>query len=471
MAGAPPTAYPGSMRGARDVGGHIWAQQAFDQNTIVRQYVKWDHRLEYQDNPGLLVSRALQVALSEPTGPVYLSLPREITLLPQDGATFPTAAQLGISKAPWPDPAAIDALAERLIAARAPVIIVSGSGRYRKTEALLVELCELLAIRVIVPTPHGMHSFPMTHPLFDGTEKAGDADVVIVLEARVPWMPGRDEPLEQAYIAVIGMDPIQSRIPSYEFTADERMMAGAEEAITSLLAAVKKRVRTDAVPGVAERAARIGELSNAQRQTAVRIATERRKASTMIDPLWLSSCLGRVVDEHCVVFDDTLNTNRVHDYLRSDRPASYFTNPGTSGGWAIGAAFGGKLADPERDMIAVTGDGFYMFGTTSAVIWAAQQNNAPFMCVIYQNRSYTTGVVGVTRSYGSDSYAQKEGFTGGYFDPPIDFAKEAEAAGAYGENVRDPADVEPALRRGLAEVRNGRTAVLSFWLPRLLLND
>jgi acetolactate synthase-1/2/3 large subunit len=225
------------------------------------------------------------------------------------------------------------------------------------------------------------------------------------------------------------------------------------------------------VPGVAERAARIGELSNAQRQTAVRIATERRKASTMIDPLWLSSCLGRVVDEHCVVFDDTLNTNRVHDYLRSDRPASYFTNPGTSGGWAIGAAFGGKLADPERDMIAVTGDGFYMFGTTSAVIWAAQQNNAPFMCVIYQNRSYTTGVVGVTRSYGSDSYAQKEGFTGGYFDPPIDFAKEAEAAGAYGENVRDPADVEPALRRGLAEVRNGRTAVLSFWLPRLLLND
>jgi len=96
-AGSPPTAYAGSMRGARD-GPQFVQQQTWDQNGIVRQYMKWDHRLEYQDNPGLVVSRALQVALSEPQGPAYLSLPREVAMLPVDGARFPTAAQLGISR-------------------------------------------------------------------------------------------------------------------------------------------------------------------------------------------------------------------------------------------------------------------------------------------------------------------------------------------------------------------------------------
>ncbi len=85
-AGAAPTAYPGSMIGSRTEGAHLWAQQVVDQNSIVRQYTKWDKRLEYQDNPGLMVSRALQVAKAEPCGPVYMSLPREIILLPMTEA-------------------------------------------------------------------------------------------------------------------------------------------------------------------------------------------------------------------------------------------------------------------------------------------------------------------------------------------------------------------------------------------------
>ena len=96
-AGAAPVAYPGSLRGARD-GAHLWMQDVFDQNGILRQYTKWDHRLEFQDNPGIVVSRALQVARTAPSGPVYLSLPREITFLPMQGARFPTTEQLGIPR-------------------------------------------------------------------------------------------------------------------------------------------------------------------------------------------------------------------------------------------------------------------------------------------------------------------------------------------------------------------------------------
>src|SRR5205809_385651 len=81
-----PTSYPGSFPGARDGGGHIWLQQSFDQNGIVRQYTKWDHRMELQDNVGLMISRALQVARTEPCGPVYLTLPREVSLHKIKGA-------------------------------------------------------------------------------------------------------------------------------------------------------------------------------------------------------------------------------------------------------------------------------------------------------------------------------------------------------------------------------------------------
>ena len=93
------------------------------------------------------------------------------------------------------------------------------------------------------------------------------------------------------------------------------------------------------------------------------------------------------------------------------------------------------------------------------------------MSIVYQNRSYSTGTLRVDRVYGKDSFSAKAGYDGGYFDPPIDFAKEAEAAGCYGENVTDPGQIEPAIRRGLEQIRNGTPAVISVWLARLLQKD
>jgi acetolactate synthase-1/2/3 large subunit len=111
-----------------------------------------------------------------------------------------------------------------------------------------------------------------------------------------------------------------------------------------------------------------------------------------------------------------------------------------------------------------------MFGTAIHALWSAKQYGAPYLTLVYQNRSYSTGTLRVQKSY-PDGYAAKAGFHGGYFDPPIDFAKEAEAAGCYGANVTDPAEVEPALRRGLKSIRDGVPAVISFWLPRYLQAD
>jgi acetolactate synthase-1/2/3 large subunit len=192
--------------------------------------------------------------------------------------------------------------------------------------------------------------------------------------------------------------------------------------------------------------------------------------STPVDPMFVSHTLVQNIDDNCIVLDDSLRSPRFPEFLTSSKPGSYIHNPGSSGGWGPGAALGAKIAAPDKDVIMVTGDGFWQFAVSNVAIWSAVYNRAPFLTVIHTNRSFSTGTTGVKQAFG-DSYASKAEFPGGYFDPPIDFAKEAEAAGAYGENVRDPAELGPAIKRGLQQIRRGTPAVISVWEARLGQKD
>lgn len=465
-AGAPPVAFPGSMPGARERGGHLWLQQSFDQNGIVRNYVKWDHRLEYQDNPALMASRALQVALTEPRGPVYLSVPREISLLPARDASFPTAVQLGIARPAAPDGEGIGEIARRLVAAERPYVVTSSSGRDPRTIPALVELCELLALPVVQSAQRAYQCFPLDHPLWFGPMRLDDADAVLVLDANIPWIPGPAAPPAGAYVASIDVDPVKSRTPTFEFTADLRLMSGTLPAIVALTAAVRAALTTGDRPRIVARRSRLEELQRARGAERERDAVAR-STKTPIDKLWLSHEIAAFVDDDTIVVDESLPHNELLQYLRCTRPGSYFANPASSGGWAPGAAFGVKLAVPERPVIATTGDGFYMFGTAGAALWAAKHYGAPFTVVVYQNRAYSTGTTQLAAIY-PNSYAARAGFDGGTFAPPVDFAKEAEGWGAHGENVTDPAEIRPALRRAREANERGTPAVVSVWLEDLI---
>lgn len=465
-AGAPPTSPPGSMTGSRNA-PHFWIQQTFDQNGIVRPFTKWDHRLEHQDNPGLIVSRALQIARSEPCGPVYLSLPREVVYRELGRARFPTMDQLGLPRPGAPDPEGVREIAMRLVGARNPVAVV-GSGRDPRCVPALVTLCETLGLPAVQCAWHGYQSFPLSHPLYQGKRSVAEADVVLVLDCDVPWMPGPGGPDPDAYVAVIDIDPAKHKIPTYEFTADLRLPADPLLAIEALTHAVGPMI------GAADRArfdARASRWSTASAERMAAVDADARAAAEQrpIDPRWLAYQIAQMLDDNSLVIDDTTH-DRVFPYLRVSRPGSYFHNPGSAGGWAPGAALGAKLAAPERDVIALSGDGFYMYGTPTAALWAANKHGAPFLTIVFQNRSYTTGTIAVANSY-PDGFAARAGFEGGFLEPAMDFAKEAESVGAYGENVRDPADVASALQRGLAQTRAGRPAVIAVWLPRLVLSD
>ncbi|MBX9823579.1 MAG: thiamine pyrophosphate-requiring protein [Xanthobacteraceae bacterium] len=467
-AGSPPTAAVASVAGARDA-PHLWLQETYDQSGIVRQYVKWEHLLKHHDDPAFIVSRALQVACSEPCGPVYLSIPREVTLQSARDTAAIMVSDLAIPKTAAPDPDAIADIARRLVRAENPFVVVSGSGRDPATVPALVGLCEVLGAAVVNAATRSYLSFPMNHPLFQADMSLAEADFVLALEAVVPWMPGRNAPGSGAFVATVDHDPLKVDIPTYDFPAHVRLTSGALAAIRALHEAVQRIVSNDDRERFQARAARWAKAS-AERRERLSQEAAGRSHDNPISPIWLSSRIAKLVDDNSIVIDDTLVVNRLHEFLACARPRSYFFNPGSSGGWAPGAALGAKLAAPERDVIAVSGDGYYTFGTPNAALWTARHYNAPFLMIVYQNRSYSTGTTRIAATY-PDGFARKNNFPGGYFDPPIDLAKEAEAAGAAGETVRDPGEIDAALRRAQEHVRRGIPALVSVWLPRLMQAD
>src|SRR6266545_3564787 len=189
MAGTGPRAFPGSMRGSRENAGVQWVQEPRDQGEIVRQYTKIDHRLEHQDNPGFIVSRLLQVAMSEPRGPIYLTVPRETAMLKFPGKTaFPTRDELGIACPAWPDPSDAKRAAQWLIEARNPVIYCGTAGRNAEAVGEILRLAELLALPVMDSYRIDRLNFPASHALYGTGPEISYAVFCLKKKALVPYI-------------------------------------------------------------------------------------------------------------------------------------------------------------------------------------------------------------------------------------------------------------------------------------------
>ena len=180
-----PRAYPGSMPGARN-NAIQWYQEPRDQGEILRQYTKMDHRMESQDNPGLMISRLLQVAMSEPKGPVYLALPREaaMTPIPRAAIRFPTArparhraAVVARSRTmPKMSPAGSSRRTTRASTPRTPAATPSSVDE-------LVRLAELLAVPVNAGPPDPRADVPHRRIRCSARgPRPKDADALLIIE-------------------------------------------------------------------------------------------------------------------------------------------------------------------------------------------------------------------------------------------------------------------------------------------------
>ncbi len=464
-AGAGPRAFPGSMPGAR-TGGVQWVQEVRDQGEIVRQYTKMDHRMEHQDNPGLMISRLLQLAMSEPKGPVYLTVPLETAMLPLPGSTrFPTRDQLGLAQPAWPSPSDARKAAQWLLDAGNPCIYTAKSGRNPESVAPLVQLAELLALPVMDTARLDRLNFPTTHPLYGTGPSPKDADALLIIEAPVPYNQPGGSPSADAKIVWVDVDPVQSRYRTMEFRADMWLpvsAAGAAEAIRDAAQGLMTKTHMNRIADRRERLEQRKKVIEAEHEAQGLEAGRRRP----LHPQWVAYQLGKLLEPDTIVLNESVsNSGYVEAYHRREKPGSYFEGGGSSGGWASGAAVGVKLAHPDREVVMTTGDGYFMFGSPLSALWCASHYKAAFLSLVFVNRSYSTGTSGLSRIYPQGVATETGNFEGGVFDPPPDFAKLAEAANGYGETVREPEEVEPALRRALDQVRRGVPAVVAAYLP------
>jgi acetolactate synthase-1/2/3 large subunit len=253
-----------------------------------------------------------------------------------------------------------------------------------------------------------------------------------------------------------------------EFQADLWLPVSVAAAAQAIHDAATALLSKSDMSRIAERRERLTARKQERIAQAERQGQEAGKRKPM-HPRWVAYQLGKILEPDAILLDDAIsNSGFVCDHHGRAQAGTYFASGGSSGGWGSGAAFGAKLAAPARDVVLATGDGYFMFGTPMPALWSAAHYKAPFLTVVFVNRSYTTGTNGLKRAYPQGVAVRTENYEGGIFDPPPDFAKLAEAANCFGTTVSEPDQVGPALKLALDQVRKGTPALVAAYLPTLV---
>jgi acetolactate synthase I/II/III large subunit len=452
MAGRSPIMEAGAF-GARSRPIH-WAQEMFDQAGMVRELVKWDYELRNPTQAGAVIARAVEVAMAPPRGPVYLMLPREPLAGP---AAMDTAgAPRSIASAAYPDPAQVARLADWLMEAERPLLIASSVGRVPDEAATLARLAERFGLPVVAHTPR-YACLPSDHPMhhgFDPGPYLEDADVIVVIESDVPWMPSIKAPRPSARVAHIGEDPAFLRYPMRGFPSHLSLAADAGAALRALETALEDRSKE-----------RKTHLDGRRKWARERAAGHRAKAEARvqsdgpsISPEYLSRCIGEIAGRDGLIFNEY--------QLRLDAcarpgPGTYFAlSPAGGLGWSVGAALGAKLAAPDRFVVATIGDGGMIFANPTACHWAAEAHSLPILMVIFNNARYGAVRNATLSMFASGAAGRDNGLGLADLSPSPPFERYAQAHGAFAARVEQPAELPGVLAAARDAVLNEKRHAL-----------
>ena len=449
----------GDVSGARNLNIH-WAQESFDQGSMVREWVKWDYELRHGADLEGVVDRALAISQSEPAGPVYLSLPREILAEGLESFAYEAQPRLNKSEDRIPSPEAIAQVAALLAKAKNPIVVTRAVGKDTRAVQPLVELAELLGMGVI-DAGALYTNFPKGNSLYAGGDVGSnlkDADVVVVLEADVPWATPGSAPSSDARIIGIGEDPLFSNYPVRGFHVDHNLSGSPRLTLSALADAVKDiGVDTEAVQA---RKDKLAASSQSRRDAALKRA-ESGKNETPISKAWFSRCLSDVLDENTIVLSE-LGVDP--SQMEFNHPGTFFGSPASSGlGWALGASLGSKLAAPDKTVICVVGDGSYIFGSGTAAHIVSQAQGLPVLNIVWNNGIWNA-VQNATKVSYADGYAVRSNdFAVSTLSQSFQYELICQAAGGYAERVDDPAQIPDAIQRALHAVQvEKRQALLNI---------
>ncbi len=414
---------------------------------------KWSYELRNAAEAPSALRRAIHLALTPPTGPVFLSLPMDLMSEPCDdtgAAPGPVAAR------PAPEPEAIARAAALFAAAKAPVIVAGDGVARAGAQAELVALAETIGAAVHGEPIHRRLSFPGDHPLWRGglyptataVAKALERfDAVLIAGANVfTWLfhaPGSPFGANQRVVQ-IDDDP---REISRSYPVTLGIVAAVRAALSDLHEAVAKRQDDSARAAARERTA---TLARARDEHARRVAATADAAASRVPiaPEYLMRTLATLLPPDALIVDESASSlAHVLRHLPFGAGSDFFGSKTGTLGWAMGAALGVQLAHPRRKVVATIGDGSVMYAPQA--LWTAAHRNLPVTYVVANNASYAILKSGML-TFGLP--AAKRGVFPGMdlVDPEIDYLALARSMGVLAVRVDKPGGLRDVLARALA---------------------
>ncbi len=456
-----------------------WIHSANVQGEAVRNFTKWDHEPRSITSVPSIMARAHRVAVSEPAGPVYIALDAGLQEAKIDSPVDLSGLEkLARVPAPvGPDPAALEALAERLCSAKRPVLIVGHAGRDPKAFEQLVELAELVGIGVI---DTGIRlSFPNQHPL-ESTDSGALEKTDCLFFLDVKDMGKSTQKLDSISRTVVSRIPADSTILDLGFNdlslsswsedyaelipVDVQVTADTSVALPLLLEACKKIVGRDSSGVTARREAYKAELAEMHNATWDRWRDEAKTKHDMspVSTSRLASEVWEVVQD----YDWVLTANTVAHWAKRtwnfDKP---YRHPGVHLGTAtqIGISLGVALAHKGtgRLVVDLQPDGDLMFD--AGALWVGAKYELPLLVVMFNNRAYYNDWEHQERLAKQRGTPMERVNIGMEIDGPApDFAALARSFSWWAEGpISDPNLVQEAVRRAAEYVTStGKPALV-----------
>ena len=416
---------------------------------IAQPLVKWAVEVTRFEDLPRIVRRAAKVAMTPPTGPVFISLPGDI--LNEEGA-LELGARTRVDTRVRPIDSTLEKTAERILSASNPVIV---AGHELATDDALQEAAEFASIigcPVYQQTvQYGAH-FLSEHPGFMGAlsrdqQQVRDVlspyDLLIVLGADVLRMSvwSSVEPLPE------GMKIVQIGQRDWEmgknFPTELAIRADVKETLKALNPKLMERGGADQKSKADESLNKLSSKNwSAKREVMVKELTAAPQTGA-IDPAWMVMKIVDTMPEETIIVDEGIISSRALMSLLPYRTSSSLFGMASGGiGWGVPAACGVQAAHPEKPLIAIIGDGSSMYSIQA--LWTAANQKLPVNYVICDNGGYRIIKERLFSFHGNENFIGMD-----FKEPAVDFVGLANSVGVPSVRVVDHSELVPALENAL----------------------
>jgi len=425
---------------------------------VVRPWTKWAVEVERVEDLPAATRRAIQMAVTPPTGPVFMSLPMDVQSAVAEGLDLTPAGLPDRRVRPPLD--GLQRAAEVLLSAKNAAILVGS--RVQEADAVeeLARLAERLGVPVISEsgTTHGRLGFPCDHPLYaqglplwspEVRQRLKDYDVLFVagmdlLRQYVYYEPARAIP-EHIRLVHLDEDPYQL---GKNYPLEVGLIGDTKTGLAELEAILAQRMTDQQKKAAAQR---IEDYAR-NHAAACKAAWQECEATGQerpLSPLAFMAAIARVLPPDVAVVEEAVTTtNTLLERLGALKNTSgYFGHRGWALGWGLGVAIGAKLAWPERPVMAILGEGAAMYGIQG--LWSAAHHRIPVTFVIANNAQYQILKVGAAGLQLPHALAGK--FVGmDIVEPEIDMVALANSLGVDAIRITEPDELSDAVKQSLA---------------------